>query len=386
MTLRIATVLASLIALPSAAEFSGQVNLEHRQFFQSGLDGQGKEQTSLVLKPQWYWTTESGNGEWSFTPFARLDRLDKERTHADIRELQYLHVFDGYEVRAGIGKVFWGVTESAHLVDVVNQSDGVESLDGEQKLGQPMVQFTFEREWGTVDALVLPYFRERTFSGKDGRFRPAVPVSDDALYESSKEEQHVDFALRYSQMLGDWDIGLSYFNGTSRDPYFRMDGGALKPYYAQMSQVGLDAQGGIGDWLWKLETIYRDSFEPHTGVVAGFEYTLVGLAESDWDVGMIVEYLYDSRGNNAQNIGQNDVFFGARLIANDAEGTEFLAGVTQDLDNSDVYNGRVEASSRINNQWKWRVDAWLLQNRTPTDLLYVGRQDDFVELSLEYYF
>jgi hypothetical protein len=55
-------------------------------------------------------------------------------------------------------------------------------------------------------------------------------------------------------------------------------------------------------------------------------------------------------------------------------------GVTQDLDNGDVYNGRVEASSRINNQWKWRVDAWLLQNDTPTDLLYFGRQDDFVEL------
>ncbi|WP_104402464.1 hypothetical protein [Vibrio penaeicida] len=384
MTIRIATVLAALITLPSAAEFSGQVNLEHRQFFQSGLDGQGKEQSSLVLKPQWYWATESGNGEWSFMPFARLDSLDKERTHADIRELQYLHVFDSYEVRAGIGKVFWGVTESAHLVDVVNQSDSVESLDGEQKLGQPMVQVTMDREWGIVDALVLPYFRERTFAGKDGRLR--LPVSDDALYESSKEEQHVDFAFRYSQMLGDWDVALSYFNGTNRDPYFRMDNGEVKPYYAQMSQVGFDLQGIVGDWLWKLETIYRDSFDNHTGVVAGFEYTLVGFAESDWDVGMIAEYLYDSRGNNAQNIGQNDVFFGARLVANDAEGTEFLVGVTQDLDNSDVFNGRVEASSRINNQWKWRADAWLLQNDTPTDLLYFGRQDDFVELSLEYYF
>ncbi|UAB71833.1 hypothetical protein INR79_08045 [Vibrio sp. SCSIO 43132] len=384
MKLRIAAALSMLVGLPAFAELAGQVNLEHRQFFHEGLDGQGKEQTSLVLKPQWYWTTESGDGEWSFTPFARFDSMDSERTHYDIRELQYLHVFEDFEVRAGIGKVFWGVTESAHLVDVVNQSDAVESLDGEQKLGQPMVQFTFERDWGIVDALVLPYFRERTFAGEDGRLR--LPVSDDALYESSKEEKHVDFAFRYSQMFGDWDVGLSYFNGTNRDPYFRKVNGEFKPYYAQMSQVGLDVQGIVGDWLWKLESIYRDSDDNHTGVVAGFEYTFVGIAESDWDVGVIAEYLYDSRGNNAQNIGQNDVFFGTRLVANDAEGTEFLIGMTQDLDNSDVYNGRVEASSRINNQWKWRVDAWLLQNDTPTDLLYFGRQDDFVELSLEYYF
>ncbi|BDU37469.1 hypothetical protein [Vibrio nigripulchritudo] len=384
MKLRIAAALSMLVGFPAFTELAGQVNLEHRQFFQEGLDGQGKEQTSLVLKPQWYRTTESGNGEWSFTPFARFDSMDSERTHYDIRELQYLHVFEDFEVRAGISKVFWGVTESAHLVDVVNQSDAVESLDGEQKLGQPMVQFTFERDWGIVDALVLPYFRERTFAGEDGRLR--LPVSDGALYESSREEKHVDFAFRYSQMFGDWDVGLSYFNGTNRDPYFRKVNGEFKPYYAQMSQVGLDVQGIVGDWLWKLESIYRDSDDNHTGVVAGFEYTFIGIAESDWDVGVIAEYLYDSRGNNAQNIGQNDVFFGTRLVANDAEGTEFLIGVTQDLDNSDVYNGRVEASSRINNQWKWRVDAWLLQNDTPTDLLYFGRQDDFVELSLEYYF
>ncbi len=386
MTLRISTILAALIALPTAAEFSAQLDLEHRQFFHPGLQGQMRGQTSIAIKPQWYWTTETGNGEWSFTPFARLDSMDEERTHVDIRELQYLHVFDSYEVRAGIGTVFWGVTESAHLVDVVNQSDGVESLEGDKKLGQPMVQLTFERDWGIVDALVLPFFRERTFSGENGRLRPTVPVSDYALYESSKENQHVDFALRYSQMLGEWDVGLSYFNGTNRDPYFLLDSGVIKPYYAQMVQVGFDVQGIVGDWLWKLETIYRDSFDGHTGAVAGFEYTFVGFADSDWDVGMLAEYLYDSRGKNAQNVGQNDVFLGARFVANDAEGTEFLVGVTQDLDNSDVYNSRLEASSRINNQWKWRADAWILQNDTPNDLLYFGRQDDFIELSLEYYF
>ena len=50
-----------------------------------------------------------------------------------------------------------------------------------------------------------------------------MPVSDDALYESSREEKHVDVGLRYSQMYGDWDVGLSYLGGTNRDPYYRVE-------------------------------------------------------------------------------------------------------------------------------------------------------------------
>ncbi|MGB9546321.1 hypothetical protein [Vibrio harveyi] len=384
-------VLASIMAVLCSssllgAELAGQVNFEHRQFFSAGAQGQSKGQTSLVLQPELYWELQDGDASFTFTPFYRWDSMDDDRTHADIREALYLTYWDDYELRVGISKVFWGVTESAHLVDVVNQVDAVEAVDGEDKLGQPMVHFTSIKEWGTLDAMILPYFRERTFAGKDGRLRFDPVVSDDALYESSREEKHVDVALRYAQMFGDWDLGLSYVYGTNRDPYFRFEQGELKPYYALMSHVGLDVQGIVGDWLWKLESVYRDSFDNHVGVVTGFEYTIVGAFETVWDVGLIGEYLYDSRGNNAQNIGQNDVFAGVRLAFNDEDGTEILTGITQDLDNTDVYNAKLEASSRISNHFKWQIDAWLFKNDTPTDLLYFARDDDFIELSIQYYF
>ncbi|NAW59594.1 MULTISPECIES: hypothetical protein [unclassified Vibrio] len=383
----IASLALALVPLQCHAwELSGQVNLEHRQFFERGLDGQGREQSSLVLQPEIYQSWGDGNTSFTFVPFYRLDSMDDERTHGDIREALYLTYWSDYELRLGIGKVFWGVTESEHLVDVVNQTDAIEAVDGEDKLGQPMIHFTSIKEWGVVDALLLPYFRERTFAGEDGRLRPTIPVSDDALYESSRKEKHVDVALRYAKMLGDWDVGLSYFQGTNRDPYYRLQSQQLKPYYAQMSQVGLDVQGIVGDWLWKLESIYRDSEDNHTGVVSGFEYTWVGALGSVWDVGWIAEYLYDSRGNNAQTTGQNDLFLGTRFALNDEDGTEVLIGVSQDLDHSDVYSAKLEASSRINNHFKWRIDGWLFENNTPDDLLYFARRDDFIEFSLEYYF
>lgn len=381
-----ASALLSALALQCHAfELAGQMNLEHRQFFSTGAQGQSQPQSSLVIEPELYWQV-SDNSDFTLVPFYRLDSLDSERTHGDIREALYLTYWDDYELRAGIGKVFWGVTESAHLVDIVNQTDAIESVDGEDKLGQPMVHFTSIKDWGTVDAMVLPYFRERTFAGGDGRLRPTIAVSDSAIYESSREEQHIDYALRYSQMYGDWDIGLSYFQGTNRDPYYQLTGSELRPYYAQAKQVGIDVQGIVGDWLWKLETIYRDSLDHHTGLVSGFEYTIVGAFGTVWDIGLISEYLYDSRGNNAQTIGQNDLFVGTRLALNDEDSTEVLVGMTQDLDNSDVYNAKLEASSRLTNHLSWSIDAWLFANETPDDLLYFARKDDFIEFSLEYYF
>ncbi|TFH92734.1 hypothetical protein [Vibrio ouci] len=381
-----ASALLTSVALQChAVELSGQINAEHRQFASHGLQGQDKGQSSIVFQPELYWQWGESS-DFTFTPFYRLDSLDEERSHGDIREALYLTYWDDYELRAGIGKVFWGVTESAHLVDVVNQTDAIESVDGEDKLGQPMVHFTSIKEWGTVDAMILPYFRERTFAGVDGRLRPTVPVSNDAVYESSREEKHIDYAVRYSQMFGDWDLGFSYFQGTNRDPYYQIHGNELKPYYAQAKQVGIDIQGIVGDWLWKIESIYRDSFDNHTGVVGGFEYTIVGAFDMVWDIGLIAEYLYDSRGNNAQSVGQNDLFAGTRLALNDEDSTEILFGISQDLDNSDVYSAKLEASSRLTNHLSWTVNGWLFENDTPDDLLYFARKDDFIEFSLQYYF
>ena len=80
----------------------------------------------------------------TFAPFFRYDNTDSRRTHADLREA-YLLLFgeigEGeWELRVGVDQVFWGVTESQHLVDIVNQVDFVEHPAGEAKLGQPMVQ------------------------------------------------------------------------------------------------------------------------------------------------------------------------------------------------------------------------------------------------------
>lgn len=377
-----------------ASELSGNITLEYRQFSKEALSSsQFKQYSSISIQPEWFHEWDGGKQSLIFVPFTRWDQHDKERTHSDIRELSWLKVFDESELRIGVRKVFWGVTESQHLVDIINQTDLVESIDGEEKLGQPMINYAFIQDWGTVDLFVLPYFRERTFAGINGRLR-SVPHVDTSnpLYESSEKEKHIDTAIRWSHSIGDWDIGLSYFNGTSRDPSFiiALDASGnpvLRPVYNLMQQTGLDLQATKDAWLWKMEIINRSLKEDrYVAATGGFEYTFYGVLDSSSDLGMVVEYSYDNRNKQATTPFENDVLLALRWTNNDENDTSILMGVVADLDDSSrLYS--IEASRRIGESWKLNLEARLFHGIKTTDpLLSSLRKDDFVQFELAYYF
>lgn len=379
------SLLLPLIA--NAMELQGSIELEARYFPEAK-----ESQYSLAAEPEWYWENNDATNAITFKPFARIDNLDDERSHTDIRELYWQRATDTWELRAGINKIFWGVTESQHLVDIINQTDNLEGVDGEDKLGQPMIQFTSIHAWGVVDTFVLPYFRERKFAGNDGHFQLPLRLSDEARYESNHEEQHTDFALRYSHTLGDIDLGISYFNGTNRTPTLiaitpNNAAPYLLAYYDQLQQAGLDAQATLGSWLWKLETVYRENSQhDYSATTAGVEYTFFGMAESATDLGVLAEISRDSRGELATSAAQKDIFIGGRLTPNDEQSSELLLGISQDLDNSHSYSAKLEAARRLGDTMKLSVEAWFFNSRIPSDPLYLFRDEDFAQISLGYYF
>jgi hypothetical protein len=382
----------SFLSSASAYELSGSVTVEGRVFFIDPIfHGQRRDSASLAVEPEFY--NESKNGSsFTFTPFVRLDSADPERTHFDIRELHYLWVNDGWELRIGVSKVFWGVTEFLHLVDIINQTDLVEYIDGEDKLGQPMIYLSVPRDWGVLDFFVLPYFRERTFPGKRGRFRTAVAVdTDKAIYESSAGENNVDLALRYSHTIGDWDFGIYHFSGTGREPTLLtgLDAAGnpiLIPFYQQIDQTGSDVQAVKGNWLLKLESLYRaGQVEDFFASVMGFEYSFVNIASSGIDLGLIGEWAYDDRGSSARTLFDNDIMLGARLALNDAESTEALMGLIQDL-NSRGSALSLESSRRISDHLKITLDAFFVLDSSERDALHNFRNDDSLQIELSYYF
>ena len=376
-----------------AHEVAGYATGEVRLFPNDALhSGQDDQSSSFVIQPEYYHEFESGSS-FAFTPFFRLDSGDQERTHLDIRELTYLWLKEDFELRVGVRKVFWGVTEFIHLIDIVNQTDLVESVDTEDKLGQPMVNFSVSRDWGMVDIFWLPFFRERTFVGTGGRLRGASVVDETRTqYESAAEEWHSDWALRYSHTFGDIDMGLSQFVGTNRDPTLLdgtdSNGDDIKiPKYEQIKQTSLDVSYVIGEWLWKLESLYRtgQGNEDYFAWAGGFEYTSVGVFESSMDLGLVGEWLYDDREDDADTAFENDIAGGLRLTVNDAASSEALLGWVQDVDTS-ARLLFLEASRRFGNNWLLNIEMRLSLDQPASDFLFEQRKDDLFQTELFYYF
>lgn len=385
---------ALLVCLASpahSASWRGNVTVQERLFFEDPADPrQHGNNFSVSAQPEMYHEWADGKQNVTFIPFVRLDQGDDERTHADIRELAWSYIARDYEWTVGISKVYWGVTEAQHLVDIINQTDLVEDFDQEEKLGQPMAKLALIRDWGTVDLFVLPGFRERTFAGVKGRPR-IIPRAEKNLtsYESSQEENHVDLAARWSHAIGDMDIGLSWFHGTSRLPLLSpaLYNGeiVLQPFYQIIDQAGLDMQLTRGSWLWKLEAINLDgNYEKYRRATGGFEYTFYAVAGSA-DLGLVMEYLYDSRGELATTPFEDDIMTGLRLTLNDEQSTDALLGVIKDI-NDDSYLISLEANRRIGNSWKLSIQASKFLVDGLDQSLKSFAEDDLLQIELGYYF
>ena len=376
-----------------AHEFSGFIGAETRLFPNSALHlGQKDDSISFVAQPEYYHEFEDGSS-FTFVPFYRFDSADRERTHFDIRELTFLWLKEDFELRLGVRKVFWGTTEILHLVDIINQTDLVENVDAEDTLGQPMANISFSRDWGTFDLYWLPYFRERTFVGTGGRLRGSSVVdADRTQYESGAEEWHSDWAFRYSHFFGDWDVGLAQFVGTSRDPTLLNgtdpEGNAIKiPKYEQIKQTSLDVSYVINEWLWKGEALYRtgqgnDDYFAWTG---GFEYTFTRVWNTQMDLGVIGEWMFDTREEEATTAFENDLAGGIRLALNDSASTEALFGWVQDL-NSQARFLFLEASRRFGDNLLLTAELRTFINQPADDFLFEQRADEIMQIELAYYF
>ena len=80
--------------LAFAGEWSGYAGLEFRGFTETAQEARQDHETnfSFAFEAEYYHEWDKGNQSIAFVPFMRVDEHDNERTHFDIRELNYLKV------------------------------------------------------------------------------------------------------------------------------------------------------------------------------------------------------------------------------------------------------------------------------------------------------
>lgn len=429
----------------SAGEAGGKVEVEYRRFYEAAAGGNNY---SGALTLNFLQPLPGEKNQIAGEFFVRQDHDDSARSRGDVRDLYLESVGSSYELRLGNRRVFWGVTESRHLVDIINQSDFVEDLANGAKLGQPMLSFNWIGGLGSTEFFVMPYHRRRTYPGPEGHPRLPFPVDKGATrYQSERGQQHVDGAVRYRNSFGPLDLGLSYFNGTAREPMIlpclRQGSGfegtengpncdifgaamaeaptsplpefltpllqdlglapsdeevaaeitqralaniVLVPYYQRLRQYSIDALLAVDAWALKLEALSREQGGEHSwAAVGGFEYTIGDIGGSGWDFGLLAEYLYDQKVDLVSSRFDHDWFAGTRLTFNDVAGSQILAGALVDRP-GDESAWQLEASTRLNDSLKTTLKWRGFAGGSHDPYLDFLETEDMLSLNLELYF
>ena len=386
-TLFVFLLLYSNKALSFEYNLYGSIQPEYSLFIDGdGRHNQSREKPSILGTANFTTFIQDDNAKISISALSRYDREDHNRSYFDFQKLKYEYYFDDASIKIGNEIVFWGVNESFHLVDIINQSNLAENLSGTKKLGQPMIAASFYRDFGDVDFYFLPYFRERVFPGANGRPRLKLEIDENSIsYESSKSEKHIDLAVRYSLMIDDFDIGFSHFYGHSRNPKLNINQSSFKldQHYPLLSQTGIDIQATKDSWLYKFEAISAELMsERHFSAAGGLEYTYYGLNNSSQDLGLIIEYLFDDRNDYPFN---NEGSIGLRWTRNDINSSALLVGSIIDLDgNSNQFF--IEYEQRLKNEFKIFVEAIISGSINSSDYNYAFKDDSNFKIKIAKYF
>jgi len=389
---------AWILALWMTASASGQLTshgsaaVGARGFFQSPLrPEQVRHTTSVLLRPSLRIQWSNGAQRFALEPLLHWEEGDGVRMHFDLRALAWERAWSGAELQVGIRRVFWGVAESQHLVDIVNQRDLAERPNRKDKLGQPMLDVAFKRGWGTLGLYLLPGFRKLDYPSSRGRLRGSLRVAARPEYAARAGDRHLDVAARWRYASGGLDVAVSAFRGTSRDPVFFLhedvDGPFVVPRYEQIDQQGLEARYVAAAWIWKLEALSRGGLPDgrYWAMVAGVERTTHGLFGSDADLALLTELHRDGRGRDAPTPFQDDLYLGVRLGLNDVADTSVRVGVMVDRDSGGGVH-LAKARTRVAAGWTAELEVRGYWGTTPGDPLYALRRDDYAAVTLTRWF
>tara|TARA_B100000900_G_scaffold100776_1_gene83428 strand:+ start:43 stop:1200 length:1158 start_codon:yes stop_codon:yes gene_type:complete len=366
-------------------EIIGEISFDNRYFFNVGLQEQKKNHTSFSFSPEIF--IDDSNRIFHFKAKLRKDGEDSGRNLNDIQELYLINILEDKEIKFGVSKEFWGVTETSHRVDIINQTDFTEGFDGEEKLGQPMIKISLERQWGLLDIYALFGFRERNFSGKKGRLRLPISINEKgSLYSSSSKNKRVDFAVRWSNYYDDFDIAISHFSGTSREPRFLPSANKINelvPVYEVIDQTGLEIQYLLDSLAIKGEVISRSGQgERFTAATYGFEYTQVGVFQTRIDLGWVVEFNHDDR------LESSPFVVGTRFSFNDIYDSQILSGIIFN-DKSKEVGFLLEASRRIGECCLLSLEGVYFDDTDEDNgqkkLFQAFKEDDFLRAEFIYY-
>ena len=373
---------------PSPWRMTGSAAMGARLYQHPDEPGRESHRAALRLSPEWRWA----DGAWQFvaSPVLDAEGAGNGRSQVGFDALHVAARVDGMSFKAGLSKLFWGVTESRHLVDVVNPPDLAHHYAAEQRLATAMLYLALPTPAGQLETLLLPWERDPRFPGPHGRPRTALPIGGEVNHPNGRPPA---FATRLTVSRGDFDAHLYFFRGLDREtvltvrPRPQAPPNELAAVRRLVRQWGADLQVPVGNLLVKSEMTYRSGYSHgFLSGVAGGEYAMSGIGGSVVDVTLLGEYQFDRRPADAPLTAlRHGAYAGVRVALNDPDSTEFKFGViVETATGARVW--RADGSRRVATNWTVEAALSVFQNARGSAVLQDYRRDGHVEILARYHF
>ncbi len=335
-------------------------------------------------------------------PYLRYDPVNDNRNSAQIKEFDFEYRNNNNYLNIGQRILGWSTTEAVNVLpiviaDIINQRDYDADADGQQKLGRPAVTVSHLNENILLQLHYFPYFTASAYGDIESRESFAsgqFDINENPIYAGENAEREKSAALRIELQSQNSNLsGFIYQGYANTNKFVFSDATLLTPAYDLQRIYGFTSQSTTDNWIFKSELTYHETLESAgpannkdnflTGIL-GAEYTVV-LYESDADVALFSEYIYDQRGKKPYaSPFANDLFGGIRWSLNNQQSTVVTVGIVKDLDDS-TYIVHINYTRRLFDNMSLDLT---LRHYAPDEenILSALENDSLIKLGIKYHF
>lgn len=188
----------------------------------------------------------------------------------DLREFYLTQNAAQYSLKLGRQQVVWGKTDGLRLLDVINPLDLREFLLDEF-VDSRIPLWMVNSEWyigdNSLQFLVIPQLKFDRLAKPGGRFyfAPDVPagIQTQTLETKTPEKSsnNWQYALKWAQQVGDWDLTFNGIYGWSSDPvYFyqfkNLSTIEFQPEIRRRRILGASGDKPLGESVFRFETTF----------------------------------------------------------------------------------------------------------------------------------
>jgi AMIN domain-containing protein len=342
----------------TGATIKGQVEIGYRGFVFGR--GQSLDDNNVDLMGELDFTYDFSRAlRLRLHPRVAIDALEPPRDRFAPYDAYVEYTADSWALLAGQLIESWSAVEMFSPADLLNRRDLERNFYNPEKLGELMLRLRLslpEGEWirqPTFSLYALPLFRNTPLPTNHDRFRFDL-TGDNVGDLSNKTVQpsfDVGFAARATATIGRADLALFYYGGPGRIPSFALDPRyqtpRLTPVYYRTDSVGASAQGALGPWVLKGETVYTHtstsglpgSFkgavpDSYFQYVVGVDRTFTDVLGKN-EVTVTLEYSGENKPQVTSLTGirpfKSDFFLSARWQFNDQRRTQLQAFLAADV-------------------------------------------------------